>query len=388
MLLPAPAGVLAGIWTAVLSLVSPESSLDHAHRLLRRTPVLDGHIDLPILVRILHKNDLSQVSYESHIKGQFDLPRARAGGLGGFWTAVYVGCNNTLEGGDWTGYTDEVRDTLEQIDLVRQLPQYFDSSAAVARSPADFRANWAQGKLSHFIGIEGGHSLGNSLATLRMYAELGTTYMTLTHTCHNAFADSCTPAKAAHGGLSHFGRQLINEMNRLGVAVDLSHTSPATQRQAIKLSQAPIIFSHSGAKAIHDHVRNVGDDILNLLKDRDAVIAVPFVAEFVKGPGQSTLSDVADHIEHIASKIGRSKVALGSDYDGAPEFAQGLEDASTYPKLLAQLIERGWSDAEVSGLTSENFLRVIDAIQAAGRDIRQRGALPDMKPWTGRHDRE
>ncbi|CAO1636772.1 unnamed protein product [Parajaminaea phylloscopi] len=389
MLLPFSWPLVAGLWTRIAPLYSAPSSLERAHHVLRQSPVFDGHIDLPIVSRVLFHDDLTHVPYDSKLPGQVDLPRLRQGGVGAFFSVAYVDCNATLEGPRWTNYNNEVRDTLEQIDFTKQLEAYFPADVAFARSAADFRANWKAGKVSHFVAVEGGHSLGNSLAALRMFAELGVTYVTLAHNCHNAFADSCIPDQPAHGGLSQLGRRLVKEMNRLGVAVDLSHTSPDVQRQSIQLTEKldiPIFYSHSGAKAVYDHRRNIGDDVLELLRNREAVVGVPFLSDFVKGAGKSKLSDVADHIEHIASIIGRSKVALGSDYDGALEFAKGLEDSSTYPALLAELFDRGWSETEVAGLTSENFLRVLDAIQAKGKEIRSKGSLPDMRPWEGRSD--
>jgi membrane dipeptidase len=363
-----------------------------ADALLSKYPVLDGHWDLPIVARFLAGDNLANFTYDDHLWGQVDIPRIRKGGVGGFWSAAYVGCNSSKEGPNFDGPTDEVRDTLEQIDLTRQLAAYFPRDVALATTPAEHRRNVAEGKVSHWIGIEGAHSLGNSLATLRMYAELGVTYVTVTHYCHNVFADSCSPSEPRHGGLSDFGRRLIVEMNRLGVAADLSHTSADTQRQVIELSAAPIFYSHSGAKSVYNHVRNIEEDVLHSLRDREAVIGIPFVADFVHGSGNSTIEDVLEHIEHIASVIGREKLALGSDYDGSFEFARGLEDVTAYPKLLARLLERGWSDEEVAGLASENFLRVVEKTQQVGRDLRSKGRgkklLPDMKAWEGRKDRE
>lgn len=369
------------------------SSLDRAHEILKHHPILDGHIDLPIAARFKAGLDLDKVDYDGKLWGQVDIPRLRKGQVGGFFSIAYTGCNATLEGPDWSGATNEVRDTLEAIDLTHQLAAYFPDDVAIARSPKEFRENWKHGKVSHWIGIEGGHSLGSSLATLRMFADLGVRYLTLTHYCHNAFADSCSPIEPRHGGLSEFGQRLIVELNRLGVAVDLSHTSDDTQRQAIAQSIAPVIYSHSGAKGIHDHPRNIADDVLHSLKHKEVVIGVPFVSDFVNGVGNSTLDGVVAHIEYIANIVGRHKVAMGSDYDGSPEFAKGLEDVSTYPILMAKMLDRGWSEKEVAGLSSENFLRVLGAIQDVGREM-QRGkrhsgpALPDMRPWKGRKDCE
>lgn len=235
----------------------------------------------------------------------------------------------------------------------------------------------------------------NRSATLRLYASLGVTYLTLTHNCANVFADSAivtSGPQEIHGGLSHFGHRLIAELNRLGVAVDLSHTSPKTQLEALKITTAPVIFSHSGAKGVYDHPRNVGDDVLLALKEsgRDYVVGVPFLSDFVKGAGNSTLYDVVEHIEYLSVHLGgRQHVALGSDFDGAIEFSRGLEDARRYPRLIAALLEKGWSEEDVAGLASENWLRVIEGIQERGRVLREdMGLRADMRPWHGRTDCE
>lgn len=370
---------------------SPAQSSIIVERVLSRHPILDGHFDLPVIARVMYDNDISELPYESETFGQIDLPRLRQGHVGGFWSIAFVPCNVANDGNNFTTPSNQVRDTLEQIDVTRSLAAYFPKDVAVARTPAEHRANVKGGKVSHWIGVEGGHMLGNSLSVLRTFADLGVTYMTLTHTCHNAFADSCQPSEPLHRGLSGFGQRLVKELNRLGVAVDLSHTSPDTQRQAIELSAAPVVFSHSGAAAVLDHPRNIRDDVLYLLKDqkRDVAIGVPFVSDFVAGPGKSTLKDVVQHVEHIASILGRDKVAVGSDFDGAFEFANGLNDTSYFPNLFVELHQKGWSEKELAGLASENFLRVYEKIQSVGRTIRAGKtdllALPDTKPWHGRN---
>lgn len=375
---------------------SSSSHLDQARSILQTTPVLDGHWDLPMLIRWKFQNDVARVPYNDSLPNNVDLPRIHKGGVGGFWSAAFVICNTSQEGQDWLGTTNEVRDTLEQIDNAYQLAAYFPESVAVTRTPREHRQHVREGKVSHWISIEGAHSLGNSLATLRMYAELGVTSVALTHYCHNAFADSCSPPKARHGGLSELGHWLIAEMNRLGVAVDLSHSSTDTQLQAIEASEAPVYFSHSGAKGVYNHPRNIDDRVLDVLRTRkgqDTVVGIPFVSDFVHGTGgNSSLSDVADHADYIAQRIGgRHRVALGSDFDGSNEFAVGLEDASKYPQLVAELLRRGWTEQEVRGLASENYLRVIEAVQRKGEEIRSRKGVQDRgdtRPWKGRKDCE
>ncbi|PWN27411.1 hypothetical protein BDZ90DRAFT_220516 [Jaminaea rosea] len=396
-------------FSALSSTTSPStqasigSTLDRAHALLSRTPIFDGHWDLPIFARWTVGDNLAKFAYNDTLKGQIDLPRIRKGGVGSFWSIAFVECPSSTNvslgpgpGWDWDDQPAQVvRDTLEQIDLTRQLVEYFPQDVALARTPNDFWENWKQGKVSHWIGLEGAHSLGNSLATLRTYAALGVTYLTLTHNCHNVFADAAIPAPGSpdevHGGLSHFGFRLVKELNRLGVAVDLSHTSPKTQLETLHVSSAPVIFSHSGAKAVYDHPRNIDDEVLRELRksERDFVVGVPFLSDFVRGAGNSTLEDVVEHAEYLAAKLGGKRhVALGSDYDGALEFSKGLEDAASYPRLVAKLMERGWTEKDLEGLASENWLRVIGKIQRHGRVTRAGGARPDMRPWHGRHDCE
>ncbi|CAO1615321.1 unnamed protein product [Sympodiomycopsis kandeliae] len=396
MQLPLLSGVAAAIGSTILSWSGQPfaPSLHRSHRevdaVLSRHPVLDGHFDLPIVARAAHSNDVPNVPYDKEVFGHVDLPRMRKGRVGGFWSVAYVGCTAADDANNFTAADNSVRDTLEQIDLTKSLVRYHQKDIALARSPSDHRANVKAGKISHWIGVEGGHSLGNSLATLRLYAELGVSYMTLSHTCHNIFADSCQPSEPLHHGLSEVGRRLIREMNRLGVAVDISHTSVETQRQAVAESVAPVIYSHSGAAGVYNHVRNIQDEILHLLKGRETVIGVPFVADFVNGAGHSTLEGVVSHIEYISNILGKDKVSLGSDFDGAFEFAKGLNDTSYYPNLFVALHQKGWSRAELAGLASENFLRVYGEIQQVGKDIRggktKYSALPDTKPWDGRND--
>ncbi|CEH17905.1 microsomal dipeptidase [Ceraceosorus bombacis] len=368
-----------------------------AHSILRTTPLIDGHVDLPVLFRYIYGGDLAspKVDYKGELQGFVDLPRLRKGGSGGFFSIAYVPCTKIPEGEkeDFNAPTWQVRDTLEQIDLTWSLAEYYPDDVAVVTTPQELRSAFKSGKISHLIGIEGAHSLGNSLSTLRTYHRLGARYLTLTHTCHNAFADSAgaTAGQALpplHGGLTKIGFRLIDELNRLGMMADLSHTSDDTAKDVIKHTKAPFFFSHSGARAVHDHIRNVPDALLDQARDsgKDGIVMVAFLYPFVGPEGDAGIAKVADHIDHIASKIGRSKVGIGSDYDGGFKFADGLEDVSTYPKLVAELFSRGWSRNELRGLVGENLIRVLGETIRVGDEMRANGALPDVDTIDGRPD--
>ncbi|KAF8909858.1 renal dipeptidase family, partial [Mucidula mucida] len=258
---------------------------------------------------------------------------------------------------------------------------------------ADIKHAIAHGKIASLLGVEGGHQLGNSIGVLRQYHALGVRYVTLTHTCHNAFADSCGffPGKEPlHGGLSQLGYSLIDEMNRLGVLVDISHTSDATASQVLRYSKAPVIWSHSSARAVHDHVRNVPDDVLKLVGTgegkKDAVIMVNFAPTFVADPGAATLDVVADHINHIARTIGKQHIGIGSDFDGIEDTPVGLEDVSKYPALIAELYRRGWNKRELAGLTGGNLLRVFEGAEQTAKDLQAKGTLPVYDLYDKRED--
>ncbi|KAK0554221.1 hypothetical protein OC846_000930 [Tilletia horrida] len=294
---PSAGRAFAWLFAELSSLVfGGPPSLSHskavAHDVLRHTPLIDSHIDAPIFFRTLTGGDISKLDYDKKLPLQVDIPRLRQGQVGGFFSIAYVPCGGEIdvpEGENFTNPTNVVRDTLELIDTSYLLAKHFSRDVAIGRSVAEIRNNFKNGKISHIPAIEGGHHLGNSLGTLRTFAMLGVKYLTLTHTCHNVFADSSGSSagvslKPIHGGLSEFGRRLVPEMNRLGVIVDVSHVSDDTAKQAIELSQAPVMFSHSGARTVHNHSRNVPDDILQLLHKgggKDGIVMVPAVTDFL-----------------------------------------------------------------------------------------------------------
>ncbi|CAE6532013.1 unnamed protein product [Rhizoctonia solani] len=356
---------------------------------LESAPVIDGHIDLPELVRTVYKNNITAFDLRERMPAHVDIPRIRKGHVGGFFWSVYVSCQD--DGPDFLVPTNRVRDTLEQIDVAKLLIQQYSDTFLFATSTVNIREAHRVGKVASLLGVEGGHQLGNSLAVLRQYQALGVRYLTLTHSCNNAFADSSgisTPVPPTHGGLSKLGEELVLELNRLGMLVDLSHTSDETAMQALQLSYAPVIWSHSSARAVHNHPRNVPDYILEMVGigkgKKDGVVMVNFASGFVANPGNASVAVVADHVEHIGRVAGRKHVGIGSDYDGISSTPVGLEDISTYPALFAELYRRGWTRSELVGLASGNLLRVFEGAEAIARQLSH--LPPSMARYQNRTD--
>jgi membrane dipeptidase len=291
-----------------------------------------------------------------------DIPRLRAGGVGGQFWSVYVPV--TLKG------SDAVTTTLEQIDVVHRMIRRYPDTFALATTAADVERIFKSGHIASLIGMEGGHSINNSIAALRMFYAAGARYMTLTHSLNTDWADSCSDTPKSDG-LSPFGEEVVREMNRLGMMVDLSHTSPATMEDAIRVSDAPVIFSHSGARALNDHVRNVPDKVLAMLPKNGGVVMVNFYPPFVTKEGTATLADVADHMDHIRKVAGADHVGIGSDFDGIPTVPVGLEDVSTYPALTAELLRRGWTDDDVKKALGLNVLRVMQRVEAVSARLQK-----------------
>jgi membrane dipeptidase len=326
--------------------------LSRARALLRASPLIDGHNDFPMALqennaqRDLDRLDIRMPQPKIHT----DIPRLRQGGVGGQFWSVYVPA--TLQGGD------AVRATLDQIDVVYRMVRKYPDTFELATTAADVERIFKAGRIASLIGMEGGHSIANSLATLRMFHALGARYMTLTHSANIAWADSGTD-KSKLGGLSAFGEEVVREMNRLGMLVDLSHTSADTMEDAIRVSEAPVIFSHSDARALNDHGRNVPDAVLRLLPKNGGIVMVTFVPGFLRAGGKATLADAADHMDHVRRVAGPDHVGIGSDFDGIPTVPTGLEDVSKYPALVAELLRRGWPEADVNKALGLNALRVM-----------------------------
>src|SRR6185503_14045311 len=326
--------------------------LTRARALQRDTPLIDGHNDFPCALREnnaardLDKLDIRMPQPKIHT----DIARLRQGGIGGQFWSVYVPA--TLQGGA------AVVATLEQIDVVHRMARKYPDTFELATTAADVERIFKAGRIASLIGMEGGHSIDNSLATLRMFHALGARYLTLTHSTNIAWADSGTD-KPKLGGLSAFGEAVVREMNRLGMLVDLSHTSPGTMEDAIRVSEAPIIFSHSYARALNDHGRNVPDEVLKLLPKNGGVVMVTFVPGFLKADSKATLADAANHMDHVRKIAGPDHVGIGSDFDGVTSLPVGLEDVSKYPALTAELLQRGWPDTDIRKALGLNVLRVM-----------------------------
>jgi membrane dipeptidase len=368
---------------------APESSLpslDRARALLDEFPVVDGHNDLPYALReqVRYDLDARDIAVDQSAHLHTDLARLRAGGVGAQYWSVYV--RSDLPGA--------LTATLEQIDCVKQLIDRHPTHLRAALTAADMEAARAEGRIASLMGAEGGHSIDNSLAALRGLYALGVRYMTLTHNDNIAWADSATDVPVV-GGLSSFGREVVREMNREGMLVDLSHVAATTMRDALDTSVAPVIFSHSSARAVCDHPRNIPDDVLERLPANGGVAMVTFVPKFVlqaavdwTAAGMkvhrafeednprpiATASTVADHLDHMREVAGIDHLGIGGDYDGTAFTPDGLDDVSGYPNLIAELLDRGWSSTDVAKLTWQNSVRVLGAAEDVARDLQSRRA--------------
>ncbi|BEJ18082.1 hypothetical protein CspHIS471_0703590 [Cutaneotrichosporon sp. HIS471] len=385
--------VLATLGVLIFGQREPSDPLGLARSWLDHTPVVDGHIDLPIYVREMYGNDVTKFDLGKKMSGHVDIPRMRAGRLGGFFWSVYADCHEEIDGPDFLNPSHHVRDTLEQIDLARNLMDRYSGTFEFVTTAHGARDAMARGRIASFMGIEGAHQLGNSLGVLRQYYRLGVRYATLTHSCNNAFADSGgydMPPNATWGGLSPFGFELIKEMNRLGMLIDLSHVSDNTARQAIKASKAPIMLSHSAARHFNNFSRNVPDDVLEMIGrgkgQTDGVVMVNFFPMFASpDPDSVGVAAIADQIDYIVSKAGHHHVGIGSDFDGIDRVPKGLEDVSKYPYLIAELIRRGWTRYQVAQLAGGNILRVLEGAEGvAARLKRVKG--PSMAKYDKRRD--
>lgn len=380
--------------------LSPEAVAAAA---LKAAPIFDGHNDVPWTLRLRTGNVLRDVDFHdtselgkhpARAAMHTDLRRLRAGRVGAQYWSVYVPSNVNEQ--------LAVQQTVEQIDVMRRLAARYPKELTLAQSSAELEKAIKAGKIAGMLGIEGGQSIGSSLGVLREMHGMGVRYMTLTHGKNVPWADSATDVPV-HGGLTDFGRLVVQEMNRIGMIVDLSHVSEETMVDALAVTKAPVIFSHSSAKGVTDHPRNVPDAVLPLVKANGGIVMVTFVpgfinarvrahglartaedarlkAEFVDRPAEvtaglarwdaanpaprATISDVADHIDHIRTKIGVDHIGIGGDYDGIDTVPQGLEDVSTYPALFTELARRGYTQGQLMQISSGNALRVLKAVEA------------------------
>ncbi len=396
---------------------APDPNLARADALLAREPVIDGHNDWAEQLRQDYGErwwtvDLNADSRAFKHPLQTDIPRLRAGHVGGQFWSVYVPASVTGPAA--------VEATLKQIDIIRGIAARYPSVFEIAASAADIGRIEKAGRIASLMGVEGGSQIDNSLAVLRQYRALGVRYMTLTHVLNTGWADSATDAPAHHG-LTAFGKAVVGEMNRVGMLIDLSHVSPDTMRAALAASKAPVMFSHSSARGIDNHPRNVPDDVLKLLAANGGVVMVNFAPSYVSDArrrweaeragartsfnappyaglyiGQpdraeaalkdwdkahpkpvTTLAQVADHVDYLARVAGHDHIGLGGDLDGIEDTPVGLEGVETYPALIAELLRRGWSDADVMKLSGGNIRRVLAAAEAVSAGLR--GTLPEVR---------
>jgi membrane dipeptidase len=407
-------GVLLCVPPAVCSAAPTYEA--RVERVLAATPLIDGHNDLPWEIRSRFKGDLAAVNLMSDTSRlpfppdsaalMTDIPRLRTGKVGGQFWSVWVPV-------DIKGF-EAVQTTLEQIDLVKRMCERYPDDLAMAYSAADTNRIHQSHKVACLIGIEGGHQINNSLGVLRQMYAAGARYMTLTHTKNTDWADSATDTPVHHG-LTPFGEEVVREMNRLGMLVDISHVSPDTMKAVLSVSEAPVIFSHSSARALVDHPRNVPDDVLRTVAEKGGVVMVnfapgyvsavrniwdadeaaevtrfnspPYVGLYIGQPERAkaalaewlkdhprpaaTLAQVADHIEHIRLLAGVDHVGLGSDFDGIEDAPAGLEGVDKYPALLIELMKRGWADADVAKLAGGNVLRVMAEAERVAAKLRE-----------------
>lgn len=327
-------------------------------------PVVDGHNDLPWALRKHCRYDFDACDIAvSQPALQTDLPRLRRGGVRAqFWSVFVPG----VPGEDSLGTGDFFADTCEQIDAVHRMVERYAGDLRLVTTADELDAVLAagpDGPIGSMLGAEGGHSIDNSLGCLRTLYRLGVRYLTLTHNENNQWADSGTD-EPEHGGLTDFGRQVVAEMNRLGMMVDLSHTAPSTMRDALDVSTAPVIFSHSCARAVQDHPRNVPDDVLQRMAAGGGVCMVTFVTKFLAGVGNPAhLEDVVRHLEHVREVAGIEHIGIGGDYDGTTLLPPELPDVSHYQDLFAALADRGWSRDDLVALGSRNIARVFRAVE-------------------------
>ena len=378
-----------------------QDHLARAHGVLSRTPLVDGHNDLPWVIRTSGGGPGNVGGYDlrSRTSGHTDVPRLRLGRVSAqFWSA-YIPCDLADH--------DAPRLQREQIRLAKEMIRAYPDAFAEAFTAADVRRCFADGRIASLIAVEGGQAIGSSLDELRSWFAMGVRCMTLTHNCTHGWADAAL-GEHRHGGLTPFGREVVREMNRLGMLVDLSHTSDAVMRDAMDTARAPLLWTHAGARALVNHPRNVPDEVLEWVREHGGIVMMTFVPAFVNPghrdweareavaraeaealhgrksapatealrawradnpPPRAKLSQVADHLDHFRAVAGSDHIGIGSDFDGISKVVEGLEDVSTFPALFAELSRRGWSDEDLAKLAGENVLRVMEGVEEAAAKL-------------------
>jgi len=381
---------------AAASYCPEDSALEQARALLRSTPLIDGHNDLPWVIREEAGGDVLSYDLANDKPRDTDIPKVREGLVGAqFWSVWIPGEIPPIDYG---------RVQLEQIDIARQIINAYPDTFELARTADDIDRMFKAGKIASLLGMEGGYALYNSLGAMRSFFELGVRYMTLTHNVTLDWADAAL-GEQTHGGLTNFGRAMVREMNRSCMMVDLSHTSPATMHQALDESRSPVIWSHAAARGLVDHPRNVPDDVLKRLPDNGGVVMVTFVPSFLSqevwdmektlwdtgaplelisefrdawlaydaehGAKRATIEQLIAHIEHVRDVAGIDHVGIGSDYWGMPDGPLGLEDVSGFPRLFAALICHGWSEDDLGKLAGQNLLRAMRRVEEVAAQLQR-----------------
>jgi membrane dipeptidase len=376
-----PLLTLLGCTATARTPANSDPYMDLALRVLETTPLVDGHNDLPWAIRTYERAPFDVAAYDlrSRTRGHTDIPRLREGRVGIQFWSVYVPSRAVAEGA--------AKVQLEQIDIAKQLFDRYPDVLVETLTADDAERAFREGRIASVMGMEGGHVIENSLGALRAFYGMGARYLTLTHSDNTDWADAATD-QPRHGGLNEFGREVVREMNRLGMMVDLSHVAAATMHAALDVSEAPVIFSHSSARGVTDHPRNVPDEVLRRMPENGGIVMVTFVPAFVNAdvarhsalpaeeraltpPPRATMDDVIRHIEHVRDVAGIDHVGIGGDFDGITQVPVGLEDVSTYPALFAALARRGWSESDLRKLAGENALRVWREVEHVAARLQQ-----------------
>mmetsp|Transcript_30395 Transcript_30395/g.85053 ORF Transcript_30395/g.85053 Transcript_30395/m.85053 type:complete len:405 (+) Transcript_30395:158-1372(+) len=362
---------LIAVSSSVLPYRQTDEFMARALAIMSTTPLTDGHNDLPNKYRSLVEDRVFQdptinLRVDQSAELDTDIPRIREGKLGGQFWSVYVSCDMQNK--------DAVRATMEQIDVVYKMVDKYPDVFRLALTASDIRTAFDGGRVGSLIGIEGGHQIDSSLGALRMFYKLGARYMTLTHSCNTPWADSAS-VPAEHDGLTDFGREVVAEMNRLGMLVDISHVSEETMSDVLDMAQSPVIFSHSNAYTLCQNPRNVPDSILDRLPQNGGIVMVTAVPKYLTPSAVANVSDMADHIEYIRDRIGVGHIGIGADLDGITDHVVGLSDVSMYPNLIAELFRRSFSDDDVKKILGENIMRVLQENEVNAQKFEQRQPL-------------